>query len=78
MLPNQTRTKILHFRSLFCLKTTRFVLFYVNLWEDMGPLESQIFAAFLKFYSQATDRRFPVTFLIQMELQMDPESQNLP
>ena len=44
----------------------------------MGPLESQIFAAFLKFYSQATNRRFPVTFLIQMELQMDPESQNLP
>ena len=66
------------FPGFVLLENNQICTFYVNLWEDMGPLESQIFAAFLKFYSQATNRRFPVTFLIQMELQMDAESQNLP
>ena len=46
--------------------------------EDMSPLESQVFAVFFKFYSQASNKRFPVTFLIQKKPQMDPESQNLP
>ena len=45
----------------------------------MGPLESQIFAAFLKnvILKLQTDGSQSL-FLIQMELQMDPESQNLP
>ena len=59
---NQSLTKVSHFRALFCLKTTRFVLFYVNLWEDMGPLESQIFAAFLKILFSSFKQTVPSHF----------------
>ena len=38
------------FPGLTLLENDRICTFHVILWEDMDPLESQIFAAFLYFF----------------------------
>ena len=64
------------FPGFTLLENDQICTFYVNLWEDMDPLESQFGCAFFKLFPLTSNRQCLINFLIQNKPIIDPESHN--